>query len=45
MSEVPRDPSLQEETGLHSDEHGMFERFFHSQVASTGVLAGFALLA
>jgi len=45
MSEVTGSDSPQEETGIHSDEHGMFEQFLHSQVASTGVLAGFALLA
>jgi len=29
----------------HADEHGMFDRFLHSQVASSGVLVFFALLA
>jgi NhaA family Na+:H+ antiporter len=29
----------------HAEEHGMFDRFLHSQVASSGVLAFFALLA
>jgi NhaA family Na+:H+ antiporter len=29
----------------HADEHGMFDRFLHSQVASSAVLAFFALLA
>ena len=28
----------------HNDEHGMFDRFLHSQVASSGVLVVFALL-
>ncbi|MCP4289248.1 MAG: Na+/H+ antiporter NhaA [Gammaproteobacteria bacterium] len=45
MPEVTGSDSPQEETGIYSDEHGMFEQFLHSQVASTGVLAGFALLA
>jgi NhaA family Na+:H+ antiporter len=40
---APTDISSPNENG--GNEHGMFERFLHSQVASSGVLVLFALLA
>ena len=36
---------LTETHANHDDEHGMFDRFLHSQVVSSGVLVFFALLA
>lgn len=45
MSIVDNNSNLTNIHAEHNDEHGMFDRFLHSQVASSGVLVVFALLA
>ena len=45
MYEPDNTSNLTDTLANHAEEHGMFDRFLHSQVASSGVLAFFALLA